>query len=484
MLYNNILDNKNKIIQDYKSSMDISFRELNFKNNNLLLVYNQSLCDNSAINDFILKALSYITSNDIKVKTKDIFDFLKNFLPVDSVKKLDSFEKVYESLSNGFACLFFEELKISLAFEVKALPSRSVSEPLTEQSISGPKDAFNENIMVNIGLIRKRIKTNHLIVSEKNVGKQTKTRLAIMYMDNIAQDDLVKKVNDKLDNIDIDGILDVSYIKQIICDKKTMFPVLETTERPDSACINLLEGRILILCDNSPFALIIPTFFIDLFHASEDDYQSPIHVGITRGIRIIAFILAVIIPAFYIAITTFNQEAIPVNLFISFAQQRSGVPFPAIIEALLMVLIFEILRESDIRMPHLAGSSISILGAIVLGDAAVAAGIVSPIMVIVIAVSAICSLIFSHIGMINAVRFWRVIFMIFATFFGIAGIFICAVLMITILAEIESLGKPYLYPAAPFSLKFFVKNIFRQKLKNQNQRSPLLTDKNYRRNNL
>ncbi len=484
MIFKSIADTKKKIEHDYNKSLDISFKNIHCNKNELLLVYNQSLCSSDSINDFILKSLGSIVEDEIKIKKNNVISYFTSFLPANSVKEVTNYEEAYDFLGDGFALIFFDELDIALAIEVKEFLARAITNPLTEQSISGPKDAFNEHFMTNIGLIRKRIRTNHLVVSEKKIGKASKTKVAVIYLDNVIEKELLDNVNKKLDAIDIDGILDVSYLKQILQQKKSTFPVVESTERPDTACINLLEGRIIIICDNSPFAIIIPTFFIDLFHASEDNYQSPIHVSVTRFIRFIAFALAILTPAFYIAITTYNQEAIPVNLFISFAEQRSGVPFPALLEALMMTLVFEILRESDVRMPQLSGSSISILGAIVLGDAAVSAGIVSPIMVIVVAISAICSFIFSRISMINVVRWWRVIFMLFAACFGIPGIILCGVLFITKLADIKSFGKPYLYPIAPFSLKFFLVNVFKRSLKKDNMRSPLLTDSNYRRNRL
>lgn len=300
-------------------------------------------------------------------------------------------------------------------------------------------------------------------------------------MDNIIEEDLLNNIKDKLNKINIDGIIDSTYISELINTNNSVFPTIETSERPDTVCMALLEGKICVLVENSPYALIIPTFFQDMFHASEDNYQNPKNVTFTRLIRYIAFILAILTPAFYIAVTTYNHETIPNTLLINFASQRDGVPFPAIIEALGLTLVFEILRESDIRMPHLSGTAISILGAIVLGDAAVAAGIVSPIMVIVIAISAISSLMFSHIGMVNAIRLWRIIFMLLATCFGIIGIFFAIFILLIDICSINSFGKPYLYPFTPFNKRFAEEAIIKKGIKKETKRMPLLTNKNYTR---
>lgn len=482
MIHSLIEENINEIKTSYKCSPDITFRKITVKKEEILLVFNQSLANSAFINDFILKNLSNIASRKKNINTKNIIDFFYNVIPGNNVKEVSKFDEVYDYIGNAFTVIFFNDENTALAIETRANLTRSISEPLTEQTISGPKDAFNENYIVNIGLIRKRIKTTNLVLEEKILGKETKTKVGILYMDNIIEKPLLDEVRKKIDNINIDGILDSTNVKHLITSKNSMFTLIETTERPDIASSSLLEGKICIIVENSPFALIIPTFFSDLFLAAEDNYQNNKNVSFTRIIRYISFLLAILTPAFYIAITTYNHETIPVSLLVNFASQRSGVPFPAIIEAIGMNLIFEILRESDIRMPHLSGSAISILGAIVLGDAAVTAGIVSPIMVIVIAVSAICSLMFSHVSVLNAIRYWRLVFMIFATCFGIPGIFLCGFLFIILLSDMKSFGKPYLYPLAPFNGKLIKDILLKLNILKEKTRNPLLTDKNFKRN--
>ena len=479
MIYSDLEKNINKIESDYNNSIDISFRDIILFNTKIYLVYNSSLCDNKIVNDFILKNISNLEKENIK--KDDIINVLYNTIPSVEIEKIKNFENIYEKLGNGFVIILFDKKKESLAIEAKKELSRAIEQPVVEQAILGPKDSFNENYLDNIGLIRKRIKTNNLIVEEKIIGKETKSKVGILYMKNIIEQELLDSVKEKLDKIDVDGIIDSNYIKEYIESKNNVFTLIYPTERPDVAVMNLLKGKICIIVENSPGVLIIPTFFTDLFNASEDYYQKSKNVIFTRIIRYISLFIAIVLPDFYIAITTFNHETIPESLLINFALQREGVPFPAFVEALGMTLIFEILRESDIRMPSLSGSAISILGAIVLGDAAVAAGIVSPIMVIVVAVSAICSLMFTGQAMVNGIRFWKLLFMIFATTAGIPGVTFCGFIFIIMMASLKSFGKPYLWPFAPFNLNFAIKSIFKKDIKNDNLRNPLLTDDNLKR---
>ncbi len=476
-----MIENIEKMIKkDFQNSPDIIFKKIKIKRKKILLIYNVTLTNSSNINEFILEKLTTLKKGITK---KNIYNHFADIIPENVIQEIKNKNDLYTKIGSGFTIIIIEGQK-PFAIETKQDLSRGISEPLTEQSISGPKDAFTENYQTNIGLIRKRIKTNKLGIKEKTIGKQSKTKVAIIYMNNIIEPNLLKTIEDKLNKIDIDAILDSTYIKEILENNQSPFPTIITTERPDTASISLLEGKICIVAENSPYVLIIPTFFSDLFHAVEDNYQNSINVTFTRIIRYAAFLIAIILPALHVAITTYDHEAIPVTLLINFAAQREGVPFPLIAEALGLTLVFELLRESDIRMPHLSGTAISILGAIVLGDAAVAAGIVSPIMVIIIALSAISSLMFSNIGMVNAIRFWRILFIIFAGIAGIIGIFFASFILIGHLCNLKSGEKPYLYPLVPLNKAFLKEVITKRNIKSENKRIPILTDKNYTRSNL
>ena len=315
----------------------------------------------------------------------------------------------------------------------------------SELSLCGPKDSFIENINTNIGLIKKRIKSNKLKIESMDIGRYSKTTTSILYIDGIVKKDLVNHIKKKLNKINIDGIIDSSYLKNSLENKFNLFPTLIMTERPDKCSMALLEGKIVILVDNSPYALILPSFFIDFFHTTDDYYQKDFNTSFIRIIRLIAFLIAIFIPGLYISITTRNYNLVPLDLLLVLKSGRSFVPFPAYIEALFMIICFEILKESDLRMKTTSGSAISILGGLILGDAAVAAGIVSPIMIIIIAISSIAALIFSSIELSNAIRMYKIFILILGSIFGIYGVILGAIIILFNLLTTEVFGYNYLY---------------------------------------
>ena len=307
----------------------------------------------------------------------------------------------------------------------------------SELTVSGPKDSFIENSNTNLELIKKRIKSKELKVDDLNIGRYTKTDVKLLYIEGIVKKDLVDHIKKKLNKINIDGIIDSSYLRNSLEEKNNLFPTLTMTERPDRCSMALLEGKVIILVDNSPYALILPSFFIDYF-------QKSFNTSFIRIIRLFAFIIAILLPGLYIAITTRNYNLVPLDLLLVLKTGRTFVPFPAYIEALFMIICFEILKESDLRRSITSGSAISILGGLILGDAAVSAGIVSPIMIIVIAISSISGLIFSSIELSNAIRTYKIFILILSSIFGIYGVILGIIIILINLINTEVFGYNYL----------------------------------------
>ena len=320
--------------------------------------------------------------------------------------------------------------------------NRSISDSKDELNIIGSKDSFIEDITINKSLIQKRIKEN-LKEKELILGKYTKTKTKILYIEEITNKKLVNNIEKKLKKINIDGILDSSYLKHSLEEEKNLFPTIMATEKPDKSTMALLEGKVLILVDNSPYALIIPTLFMDFFHTPDDYYQKPINTSFIRIIRLIACLIAILLPGIYLATTTRDYYLLPKSLLLMLKAGRTYVPFPAYIEALIMMISFEILRESDIRMSHTTSSSISILGGLILGDAAVSAGIVSPIMIIIIAISSIAGLIFNSIEFVNTIRIYKIIILLLSTLLGIIGILLGIIILIKNIKETRIFGYQY-----------------------------------------
>ena len=455
-----------RIQEEFNYSSDLIIRQVK----DIYILSLESLCSGDRINNYILKELS--------LSKKNIERNLENLIAGSNTTILDNTDKIEFYLYNGFAVIIYK--KDIYAIETKADIYRSVSTPDTEPAIYGPKDAFNENIQNNLGLIKRRIKTSHLINKDFFIGRKTGTKVSVLYIDDIAEDKVIEQVITRLKNIDIDGIIDSGNINQLIeQETSSPFPTIKSTERPDYVANSLLEGRIAILVDNSPFVLILPTFLVDYINPQVDSYSKNININFIRILRFICLILTIIVPALYVAIINYNPEAIPLDLLVSFATQRDGVPFPTFIEAIVMLLTCEVLRESDIRFPSSYGSSISILGALILGESAVSAGVVSPIMIIVTALTFITSLIFSEYEFINSIRHFRFLFLIAAAFLGLYGIVIAGVIFLTHLSSLKSFDKPYSYPLAPFDFNYLKKLVLQKPKIKDRFRSSMLTNKNY-----
>ncbi len=463
----------NYILESYHHSSDIVTRKINVKGTDILCIYLESVASDDKISEFLMKEINTYSKN--KILTVNLFDKLKNTIPNSHITVESKLEDCFTKLASGFTCIFIDGDKQYITVETKSKLDRGITESTSESIVRGPKDSFTENNSTNLGLIRKRIKDKNLWYDEIKIGRRTNTKVTIAYINGIANEHIVNNIKEKLNKIDIDGIIDSGNIRDFLIQNQSIFPEIKSTERPDLACNSLLEGKIIILVENTPFTLILPITLNDFLHASEDYYQKSSNVSFTRILRYISFLITITIPGLYTALTTFNQEIIPDQLLISLAIQRDGVPFSTVFELVIMIITFEILRESDIRLPSTMGAAISIVGALVLGEAAVSAGIVSPIVIIVVAITSICGLLFTDIDFVNAIRWWRFIFIIFSATAGLIGFVIAAVLFINKLASITFDNVCYLAPFSPLYVKSINDSIIKlpnNKLKN---RSPYIT---------
>ena len=456
-----------KIVNDIRKrlpSKDYIYKKIKIDKKELYLIFNEVLCSGDEINESILKRLTLLNHKN--------FD-LENKLPANNIKIIKK-DEIISYVNKGFVvCLTGDMI---FAIEEKQKLERGITTIESELSLNGPKDSFSESFNTNLGLIRRRIKSENLWWDEVTLGKSTETKVGILYMNNIVDKDLVKKVKARLNLIDSDGIIDSSYLKDNLENNNSFFPTISSTERPDKVAMSLLEGKVAIIVDMSSYVLILPNFFIDFFHTVDDYYQKSINVTFIRCIRILAFFIAIFIPAYYIAVTTYNQNSIFLSLLLLLKAQRTAVPFPAIVEALFMIISFEILRESDLRMSSTTGSAISILGGLILGDAAVSAGIMSPIMIIVIAISSIAGFVFTSIELVNAIRLYRIIFLLLATVLGVYGIYLGAIYLLYKLITLTSFDKPYLAPFSPFIKNEMNDAIYKRDNKGEKTRNPLLTN--------
>lgn len=458
-----------KYINDtFKDTPDLVERKIKYSFSCVHIYYIETICSSEQINNFILKNL---TNPNGPRRFKDILAG-PNFKEID-LGRLEFY------LYNGFTALVYKG-KIYV-IETKASLDRSVSFPEMEQDLYGAKDALLENYQKNIGLIKRRLKSSHLKTKEYKLGRFTQTSTGVLYVDNITDMSLVKRIDELLNKIDTDSVIDVGELKQFLTmDKGNVFPPTKLTERPDVIVKALLDGKVVIVMDTSPFAIILPAVLADFINPISDKYLYQRNANNLKILRMICFFLTIFTPAFYIAIITYNQETIPASLLTNFITQNEGIPFPATIETFFMIFICEMLRESDIRFPNNFSSSISILGALILGDAAVSANIVSPIMIIITALTFISSMIFSNVELSGAIRIWRFITMIISSFYGLYGVALAFIFFIVSLSSYSSFGLPYTFPVVPFSLPYLKETLYESDIHDNKKRSPYLT-KNIRK---
>jgi spore germination protein KA len=447
VIYHSQEENIKKIKETTGNSTDVVIRYLKIGKDEKVdaaIVYIAGIVDSQSINEFILETLMHSGETTIDMLEEKV-------VSIGKVNRIHEWKNLFLSLMAGETILLVNEQNECLTIETKGGEKRQIQEPSTQMSIRGPRDSFTETLGINIALVRRIIKNPNLWIESMKIGRQTKTDVAFMYIEGIANDKVVKEVRKRLKKIDIDSILESGYVEQLIEDETmTTFPTIYHTERPDMVAGNLLEGRIAIFVDGTPFVLLAPALFIQFFQAADDYYARFDIATAIRFLRVLTFFISLVAPAVYIAATTFHQEMIPTQLLVAIAAQREAVPFPAFVEALIMEIAFEILREAGIRMPKAIGSAISIVGALVIGQAAVQAGIVSPAMVIIVAITAIASFSTPSFAIAVSARLIRFLFMILAATFGFYGLILGIIMMIVHLCDLRSFGVPYMTPLAPF----------------------------------
>ncbi|WP_441989339.1 spore germination protein [Paenibacillus sp. 2RAB27] len=372
------------------------------------------------------------------------------------------FETLYHMILSGDTVILVDGYNEGICANSRDWKDRGVTEPSSQTVVRGPREGFSESLRTNTALVRRKIKDPHLWMETRQIGRVTQTDVATMYIKGLVDDTIVEEVRTRLARIDIDGILESGYIEELVQDEAyTPFPTIFNTERPDVVAAALLEGRIAILVDGTPFVLIVPAVFTHFMQAAEDSYQRADISSLIRILRYVSLMMALLAPAAYIAVTTFHQEMIPTTLLVNIAAHREGIPFPAFIEALLMEVTFEILREAGIRMPRTIGQAVSIVGALVIGQAAVEAGLVGPAMVIIVAITAISTFIIPSFNMGISIRMIRFILMILAASLGLYGILIGIIALVLHLCSLRSFGVPYLAPFAPYNVEDQKDNVIR-----------------------
>ncbi|WP_377559035.1 spore germination protein [Ornithinibacillus salinisoli] len=423
------------------------------------LIYISGLTDENLINNNILKTIQL----NMKQFESDILDKIyQEVIAVTDIKKAEAMDEVSFAILNGGTAFYLDGRETVLLMGTSGGESRAIEQPDSETLIRGPRDGFVENIQTNMALVRRDIKDPNLRFKTHEVGKRSKQKLVVSYVEGIANPDIVNEVNRRLETIDIDYLSDSAFVEQWIEDSfLSPFPQLLDTERPDKVSSDLMQGKIAILVDGTPFVLIAPITIGDSLHSMEDYNQRWFPASLLRILRYLSAFFALFLPSLYIALVSYHPGMIPSTLAYSIAATREGVPFPAAIESIIMAITFEILHEAGIRLPKVIGQTIGIVGGLVIGEAAVSAGIVSPIMVIVTALTAISSFGVPSYSVAITFRMLRFAFMIAASFLGLYGIVLIYIMINIHIVNLKSIGVPYSTPFAPSFVNDWKDLVFR-----------------------
>ncbi len=462
-----------KDIYSLPENIDFVVREFTLRMNNkkAVLFFVPSLTDIQLIQEQIIKPL---IMNEKKSE-------IPSCISISTIKEETCMKKAIEELNSGETLLLVEGETKAFIIKTGKVAGRSVEKPQNETTLFGPKESFIEKADVNISLIRKKIRNENFKVEKMSIGNSTNNEVFLVYKNNLANKQILKEVKQRINHVKRDDIQNLELLVQIIEDRKSsLFPTVLQTERPDRAASFLEDGHIILVMNNSPIALITPATFWTFLHSADDHYLRFIYGNFTRLLRLIAVFITLFTPSIYIAITNYHREMLPADLLLAIAGAREMVPFPAIIELFLMELAFELIREAGIRVPAPIGPTIGIVGALILGQAAVEANVVSPIVVIVVAITGLSSFAISDVNLNYAIRIARFGFLIAASLLGIFGMVGCFLIGLFYVSVFKSFGVPYFAPMTP-KYKSSNDTLFRRMIKNERFRPAYLKTKDIKK---
>jgi len=434
-----------------EGNSDLVVREFRFQKLNAALIYIDGMADKRLLDDYVLESLM-----GREEPIKSIYDIKERMLTVSDIREVKKLSEGINAMLSGDTLMLLDSLDMAYVIATRSWAARGVGEPASETVIRGSREGFTETVRFNTALVRRRIRDTRLRMISKTIGVRSKTDVIIAYIDDIVNKDVLEELYNRIDKIKIDAILDSGYIEQMIEDNSlSPFPQIQSTERPDVVAAALYEGRIAILVDNSPYSIIVPTTMGNLFQSPDDYYQRWFSASLIRVVRSFALLISIILPALYVAVTSFHTAIIPTRLAYSIAASREGVPFPAFVEALIMEISLWLLLEAIVRLPRPIGATIGIVGGLIIGQSAVSAGIVSPIMIIIVGVTAITEFITPNYEVTLGLRIIRFFILIASAIIGLYGIILGLILVLSHLIKLKSFGIPYLAPFVNTEIRDF-----------------------------
>ncbi|MBR3884890.1 MAG: spore germination protein [Clostridia bacterium] len=464
-----------KLKSKYTEKSQIKTIELKFGQKEIVIFYIESLVDKTLFSASILSPLQNFVNSQNKSK-KDLFNVIKNqVLTVFSIEECKAVSECLQNILCGYVLIVIDEKAMSIP--LYSAQKRGIQEPPTSKVIKGPREGFVEDIYTNLSLIRKRLKTPNLQLIDIVVGKQTNTNISVVYLKGIAREDILNRIVEKLNSIDIDGIIDSYYIESFLEEGRIkFFKRVGSTEKPDILCSKLLEGRIAIFVDGSPIVLTLPFVLFEDLQSSQDYYTIPAMATFARIMRVFGLIFALIAPGVYVALQSYNYRILPINFLISILSSIEGLSIPPLIEILVVLFLFEIITEASLQMPNSLAMALSIIGALALGNTAVDAGIISPPSIVVVATSSVALYIIPD--EISENRLLRILFTLLGGIIGLYGIIVSFIIIVCYMTSIKSYGIPYFVPYAP-DIKADKKDAFiKQDIQEMLTRPNLLVNKN------
>lgn len=426
------------IKETFEGAFDVKYREISTCLGQCTLIFIDDLCSAGFVSEYVVAPMK----DQKDLKTVD--DFLYKGLNINIAGVAKDINEEIDHVLSGDVAIIFHDYEKMLFAETKGFSTRGVSIPLTESVVKGPREGFSELIVENVSLIRRKVKNPDLKFEVVVVGEKSNTAVCVSYIKGVAPQYLIDNIKEKINSLDINFILDTNYIEAELREKKTVFDTVGYTEKPDEVAAKLFEGRVAVLVDGTPFVITVPYFFLENFQAPDDYYLNRYFVNFTRVIRWIAFFMATFVPGLYVAIITHHFSLIPSMFVFRLAVSRAGVPLPTIVEVLLMMISFQIIKEAGVRLPQPIGGAMSIVAGLILGDAVVGAGIASRITIIIVAASTLSY--FLTPKLYGAMSIWSLIITVFSALHGLPGFLIISMVLLVRLAELNTGGYAYLFP--------------------------------------
>ncbi|KGR76908.1 spore germination protein [Ureibacillus sinduriensis] len=469
----------------FEKSADVVFHEFNFEQNKVLMFKCDGMVDQQMLYTVVLPNIESLYKDKEQLQKKKMETITAKQieeLPLPELTKVTETEQATTEVYSGNVLMYFEESALLYSCNISRKPNRNPEETNMEVLVKGPRDNFIEDLSINIALIRKRLPTNSLCVEKLQIGRRSKTQVAVMYIGDIANKDILAELIEQFQKIDIDIATNATALMEFVNKKNWILPSSNTTGRPDFAIESLIRGRFVILVDGTPYATITPINFFYLLKTSEDNENPILFSSFERMLRLICVIIGITLPAFWLALTLFHQDQLPLQLLATVVIMNRGLPFPAVLEMLILLFLFEMFREAGLRLPTKIGTTVGVVGGLIIGDAAIRAGITSPAMVVIIAVSTIASYTIVNQSLSTIISILRFGFIMITSILGLFGFFVCLFFLILYVANIRIFGTPYLDITSDLSWANIKKALFRRSQSHYNKRPKMLDPEDQSRN--